>query len=88
MQALLGLGPLGREDGEAFGVTGDVVGGHAMGAEDAFERRADALHCGDGAFVAGVGVETDAEDLPGLEGVGEHEQLGLGVGGGADWRGG
>src|SRR5438105_1477047 len=55
-----------------------------MGAENAFEVAADALNGCGGAVVARVGVQAYAEDLPGLERVGQHQQLGLGVGGGTD----
>ena len=77
-------GPFGGEDGVAGGVAGDEVGGHAVGAEDAFELASDAFDGGAGTLVANVGVKADAEDVPLFEGVGEHEQLGLGVGGSAD----
>ena len=58
-----------------------------MGAEDAFELAADAFDGRGGTVVAGVGVKADAERAHGFEGVGEHQQLGLGVGGGADGGG-
>src|SRR5216110_2561308 len=59
-----------------------------MGTENAFELCADAFEGGAGTLVAGVCVKADAEHLPGFEGVGQHEQLGFGVGGGADCRAG
>ncbi len=59
-----------------------------MGAKDSFEFAADAFEGGAGTLVAGVGVKADAKHPPGFEGVGQHEQLGLGVGGTADCQAG
>jgi hypothetical protein len=39
------------------------------------------------AQVARVGVQADTQHIPNLKGVREHEQLGLGIRGGADGRG-
>src|SRR3981081_1677712 len=57
-----------------------------MGAENTFELPADAFERRAGPLVTRVGVKADAEHLPGLESVRQHEQLGLGVGGSPDGR--
>jgi hypothetical protein len=57
-----------------------------VGAENPLELTSDALDRGAGALVAHVAVKADPEYLPYFEGMREHEQLGLGVGRGADGR--
>ena len=52
-------------------------------AQDALERGAETGDRRAAAFVAFVGGQGDPVDVPLLEGVGEQEQLGLGVDGGA-----
>jgi hypothetical protein len=54
-----------------------------MGAENALELASDAFDGGAGTGVAHVSVETDAEHLPGFESVRQHEELGFGIGCGA-----
>ncbi len=85
-QPLFHIWPFCLDDGIPDGVTGDKVGGHAMGPENAFELCSDAFEGGAGAGVAGVGVEADAKNFPGFESVRKHEELGFGIGGGADGR--
>jgi hypothetical protein len=48
-------------------------------AEDAFERRTEPGDRGAAPLVALVGGDRDPPDVPGLERVGQHEQLRLGV---------
>ena len=55
-----------------------------MRPEDAFELCSDAFEGGARASVTGVRVEADAKDFPGFESVRKHEELGFGIGGGAD----
>ena len=55
-----------------------------MSAENAFALASDTLECRPGTLVARVGVETDAQHLPNLERMLEHQQLGLGIGTGAN----
>ena len=55
-----------------------------MGAENAFEFAADPFNRCAGALVALIGVEADAEHLPDLERVSQHEQLGFSIGAGAN----
>ena len=55
-----------------------------MGAENPFEFAADAFDGRTGALVTLVRMETDPEDLPHLERVTQHEQLGFGIGAGAN----
>lgn len=57
-----------------------------MGAQNPFELPADAFERRAGPLVTRVGVKADAEHLPGIESVRQHEQLGLGVGGSPDGR--
>jgi len=57
-----------------------------MGAENPFELSADAFDGGARTLVANVGVQADAEHLPGFEGMRQHEQLGFGVGRRAEGR--
>src|SRR5579883_2240067 len=78
--------PLFRQDREAEGIARDEVCGHAVGAQHPLERSADALDRSARALVARIGVETDAQHPPRLEGMGKHEELGLGIGGGANRR--
>ena len=81
---LLRLGPFGGDDGVADGVARGEVSRHAVGAENAFALAAEAFHGGLGAGVARVSMKADAEGIPGLEGMGEHKELGFGIGSGAD----
>ena len=54
-----------------------------MVAEGAFVLGSELAHSGLGAQVLVVGLEADAAEVEGFEGVGELEELGLGVDGGA-----
>jgi len=87
-EPLLHIRPLRHHNGKAHRVARDVVSSHAMGAENPLELSADAFERSAGTLVARVGVKADAKHLPGFESVRQHEQLGLGVGGGADGRAG
>src|SRR5579862_8600633 len=55
-----------------------------MPAQDPFELAADARECRARALVSAVRVEADADDLPCLEGVRQHQVLRFGVGAAAD----
>lgn len=71
--------PLLGEDGEVDGVAFVAVGGDHVVAEGAFAGGAE---FGDGVLgvgVAGVAFELDADGAQCVEGVGEHEELGLGI---------
>ena len=59
-----------------------------MGAENPFKFASDAFEGGAGTLVANVRMKADAEHLPGFESMRQHEELRLGVGGGADCRAG
>ena len=54
-----------------------------MSTPDSFEPTADALNRATGAHIARVGLQRDPQHAPGIEGVAEHEQLGLCVAAGA-----
>ena len=87
-QPSLNVRPLVRQDGEAHGVAGGVVGRQPVSAKNAFEFATDAFDRRGRTLVASVGMEADAECPPFLESVRQHQQLGLGVGGRADCRAG
>jgi hypothetical protein len=65
-----------------------AVGHDEVVAEGAFVDGTDGADGGLGALVGGVGLEADAEQVKGFEGVGELEELGFGVDAGAAVRGG
>jgi hypothetical protein len=50
-----------------------------MRTEYAFKLASDALDRGTGTLIARVRVKADAKDLPDLEGVPQHEELGFGI---------
>src|SRR6516165_7577676 len=87
LQALLQLRPLRRNDREARRVARREVGGETVRPQHAFELRADARQRLARALVAHVGVEAHAVHAPRVERVAKHQQLRLGVGGGAYRRG-
>ena len=73
------LGPFRRDDRIAHRITRDEISGHAMRTEYAFKLASDALDRGTGTLIARVRVKADAKDLPDLEGVPQHEELGFGI---------
>jgi hypothetical protein len=83
-QSLLRRWPLGRNDREPDRVAWDKVGGHPMSAQDPLALPANALERGARAFVADIRVEAHPDGVPGLERVGEHHELRLGVRAGAN----
>ena len=83
-QPLLNARPLRSDSRIPHRIAWDEVCGHSVDAENSLELPADAFERGAGTLVTGVGVKADAEHFPQFEGVREHQQFGLGVGGGAD----
>src|SRR6266446_5779189 len=57
-----------------------------MGSENPIELTADTFERSARTSVTRVGMKANPEHLPRLEGVGQHEQLDLGVGCGPDFR--
>ena len=55
-----------------------------VGTQNSFEARSDPLESGAGPLIANVGVKADTHDLPDLQGVPQHQQLGFRIGGCAD----
>src|ERR1700722_8142313 len=78
-QSLLGRRPFLGHEGEIGRVTDGPVRTRAVGPQDAVQRAPQALDGPPRPVVAAVGAEPHRVDLPGLEGMGEHQQLGLGV---------
>ena len=64
----------------AHGITSGVIGGNSMGSESSSKLPADAFEGSARTLVTRVRVEAPAKRLPGLEGMGQHQQLRLGVG--------
>src|SRR5580658_10636571 len=86
IQPTLHLRPLLRHDRKARRIASDEVSSHPMRPQNPFELSADAFDGRARTLVTRVGVEADAEHLPGFEGVRQQEQLALGVGRGPDCR--
>src|SRR6266478_9157276 len=57
-----------------------------MGSENPIELTANAFERSARTLVTRIGMKANSEYLPRFEGVGQHEQLGLGVGCGPDFR--
>jgi hypothetical protein len=76
-------GPFGGGDAVDTGVAEGAVGGEDVGAEDAVEFGAEAFDGAAALLIHEVGAELDGDAGEGVEGVGEEEELGLGVEGGA-----
>src|SRR5208337_1187491 len=67
---------------------GNEVGSYAVRTENPFELPSNAFDGRARTLVANVGVEADAERLPGFESMRQHEQLGLSIGSSPNRRGG
>lgn len=85
-QPRLRLRPFGRQQGEVHAVAPGAVRAAAVTAQDAFALRSEAGDGGLGAGVEVVRLELDPAHAEVFEGVGEQEQLGLGVDGAAPVR--
>jgi hypothetical protein len=52
-----------------------------MGPQNSLELPANAFDSRARPLIPRIGMKTDSQHLPSFESIGEHEQLGLGVGG-------
>src|SRR5439155_23430009 len=73
------LRPLAVHDAEHRGVARHAAVAGLVAAQDSLERAADPQHRVPRALVARVGLELDAPAAPDLEGMAQHQELGLGV---------
>src|SRR3954469_10850205 len=79
LQPLLHFRPFFFQDGEPRRIARDEVRRHAVGPQDAIQFSADAGQCITRALVPSIGIEVDAQNLPLLERVGQHQEFALGV---------